>query len=134
MGRTSAIAAGSIPRPAARYMSRRSSTATSTASTSHRRAGSKRTRSLTSDTGDRMAWSERKLTDGFGVELSGQRIDETLPQTERDAVYAAAMRYGVVVIPGQSLSDDALHDFAGTLGRVFAAPRVEGVPATKILP
>jgi alpha-ketoglutarate-dependent 2,4-dichlorophenoxyacetate dioxygenase len=81
-----------------------------------------------------MAWRERKLTDGFGVELSGQLIEPALPQGERDAIYAAAMRYGVVVIPGQSLSDDALHDFAGTLGRVFAAPKVEGVPPTKVLP
>jgi alpha-ketoglutarate-dependent 2,4-dichlorophenoxyacetate dioxygenase len=81
-----------------------------------------------------MAWNERKLTDGFGVELSGQRIDDRLPQAERDAIYAAAMRHGLVVIPGQSLSDDALHDFAGTLGTVFAAPKVEGVPETKVLP
>ena len=81
-----------------------------------------------------MAWSERRLTPGFGVELSGQRIDDALPQSERDAIYAAAMRYGLVVIPGQSLTDDALHDFAGTLGTVFAAPKVEGVPPTKVLP
>src|SRR5262249_36513077 len=81
-----------------------------------------------------MAWSERKLTEGFGVELSGQTLEPSLPQAQRDAIYAAAMRYGLVVIPGQSLSDDALHDFASTLGTVFAAPKVEGVPPTKVLP
>jgi alpha-ketoglutarate-dependent 2,4-dichlorophenoxyacetate dioxygenase len=66
--------------------------------------------------------------------LSGQLITPALPQSERDAIYAAAMRHGVVVIPGQSLSDDSLFDFAGTLGTVFPAPKVEGVPPTKILP
>lgn len=81
-----------------------------------------------------MAWTERRLTPGFGIELSGQAIDPALPRAERDAIYAAVMRYGLVVIPGQSLSDDELHDFAGTLGRVFAAPKVEGVPPTKVLP
>ena len=43
-----------------------------------------------------MAWTERRLTPRFGLELSGQRIDGALPRAQRTAVYDAVMQYGVV--------------------------------------
>jgi alpha-ketoglutarate-dependent 2,4-dichlorophenoxyacetate dioxygenase len=81
-----------------------------------------------------MVWNERRLTPGFGIELSGQRIDGTLSQAERTAVYDAVMRYGVVVVSGQSLSDEAYLEFAESIGEVNPTPNVEGVPASRVLP
>jgi alpha-ketoglutarate-dependent 2,4-dichlorophenoxyacetate dioxygenase len=81
-----------------------------------------------------MSWSERKLTPGFGVELSGLRIGPDLPRANRAAVYEAVVQHGVVVVPGQSLSDDDLFEFADSIGTVNPAPKVTGVPPTRILP
>src|SRR4051812_31783480 len=81
-----------------------------------------------------MAWTERRLTPGFGLELSGQAIEDALPQTERAAVHDAVMHYGVVVVSGQSLSDDAFLEFAEAIGDVNPTPNVQGVPASRVLP
>jgi alpha-ketoglutarate-dependent 2,4-dichlorophenoxyacetate dioxygenase len=81
-----------------------------------------------------MPWNERRLTPGFGLELSGQTIGPELPQGERTAVYNAVMQYGVVVVSGQSLSDDALFDFAASVGEVNPTPNVTGVPPTRVMP
>jgi alpha-ketoglutarate-dependent taurine dioxygenase len=81
-----------------------------------------------------MSWSERKLTPDFGAELSGRRIGPDLPQAERTAVYDAVVQHGVVVVPGQSLSDDDLFEFGDSIGTVNPAPKVTGVPPTRILP
>ena len=75
-----------------------------------------------------MAWTERKLTPGFGMELRGQDLaDLDLPQTERDAVYDAVARYGVAVVKGQDLTNDELYRFAATVGSVVELPRVAGL-------
>ena len=70
-----------------------------------------------------MSWSERKLTPRFGMELSGQQLnDPELPQAERDAVLDAVCTHGVVVVSGQDLGDEQMLDFAGTLGVVMEGP------------
>src|SRR5262249_53694843 len=77
-----------------------------------------------------VAWTERKLTEVFGVELTGQDIGPALPMAERRAVYDAVTRYGVVVIPGQDLSDEDIDDFASSLGspiKIAMAPGAEPV-------
>ncbi len=77
-----------------------------------------------------MAWTERKLTKVFGVELTGQNIGPALPVAERRAVYDLVTRYGVVVIPGQDLSDEDIDDFASSLGapiKIAMAPGAEPV-------
>jgi alpha-ketoglutarate-dependent 2,4-dichlorophenoxyacetate dioxygenase len=75
-----------------------------------------------------MAWTEHKLTPGFGMALSGQDLaDPALPQPERDAVYAAVSRYGVAVVRDQDLSNDALYRFGASIGEVVELPRVAGV-------
>ena len=46
-----------------------------------------------------MSWKERKLTPHFGMELSGQRLDDPdLSQSERYAVLDAVYAHGVVVV------------------------------------
>lgn len=66
-----------------------------------------------------MAWTTRKLTPGFGVELSGQRLnDPDLPQTEKQAVFEAVTHHGVAVVSGQDLSDNDLYAFACSVGTV----------------
>ena len=62
-----------------------------------------------------MPWTERKLTEHVGVELTGARIGRTLSAEDRRAVYDATARYGVTVLPGQDLSDDDIYDFAASL-------------------
>lgn len=70
-----------------------------------------------------MSWNERKLTPRFGLELSGQNLnDPGLPQAERDAVLDAVTQYGVVVVPGQDLGDEQLLGFADSLGVVMEGP------------
>jgi alpha-ketoglutarate-dependent 2,4-dichlorophenoxyacetate dioxygenase len=69
-----------------------------------------------------MAWTERKLTEVFGMELTGQEIGPDLPMAERRAVYDAVTQYGVVVLPGQDLSDDDIDDFASSLGAPIKLP------------
>jgi alpha-ketoglutarate-dependent 2,4-dichlorophenoxyacetate dioxygenase len=69
-----------------------------------------------------MGWRERKLTDAFGVELTGQALGPDLPQAERRAVYDALLRHGVVVLPGQDLSNDDIEDFARSFGPTVILP------------
>lgn len=70
-----------------------------------------------------MAWTRRKLTPRFGVELSGQQLtDPGLPQAEMDAVLDAASRHGVVVVAGQDLSDGQMLAFASSIGVVMEGP------------
>jgi alpha-ketoglutarate-dependent 2,4-dichlorophenoxyacetate dioxygenase len=69
-----------------------------------------------------MGWTERRLKGHFAAELSGQRLDADLPQSERDAVYQTVIREGVVVVRGQDLTDDELEAFAASLGMVMSYP------------
>jgi alpha-ketoglutarate-dependent 2,4-dichlorophenoxyacetate dioxygenase len=81
-----------------------------------------------------MTWSERKLTSRFGVELTGARIDRSLAASDRRAVYDAAMKHGLVLIAGLGLSDDAVHDFAASLGEVFPLSQFSDMPKGKLMP
>ena len=69
-----------------------------------------------------MGWTERKLTEGFGVELTGQAMGPGLPLAERRAVYDAVLHYGVVILPGQDLTDGDIEDFARTFGPTVILP------------
>jgi alpha-ketoglutarate-dependent 2,4-dichlorophenoxyacetate dioxygenase len=70
-----------------------------------------------------MGWTQRKLTPRFGMELSGQRLDDPdLPQAERDAVLDAVCAHGVVLVSGQDLSDEAMLAFASSIGVVMEGP------------
>lgn len=80
-----------------------------------------------------MAWSERKLTPRVGLAMDGLRVDQGLAKIERKRIRAAVHKYGVVLIPGQSLDDDALYAFAEAIGEVVPAPRVSGVPTSPVL-
>lgn len=76
-----------------------------------------------------MSWTERPLAEGFALELTGHAIGAELPGAERRAIHDAVTRHGVVVLPGQSLSDDALYDFANSLGPTIKMPSaLDGVP------
>lgn len=74
-------------------------------------------------------WNIRPLHARFGAELSGHRIDAALAEPLSHAVRDAVYRYGVVVIPGQDLSDDGLFGFAQSLGKVMERNAVTGMPA-----
>ena len=74
-----------------------------------------------------MGWTNRKLTERFGMELSGQDLAADLAQAERDAVYDAVTRHGVAVVKDQDLSNDELYRFAATVGSVVELPRVAGI-------
>jgi alpha-ketoglutarate-dependent 2,4-dichlorophenoxyacetate dioxygenase len=70
-----------------------------------------------------MSWTQRKLAPRFGLELSGQQLnDPALPQAERDAVLEAVTRHGVVRVSGQDLSDEQMLGFADSLGVVMEGP------------
>ena len=70
-----------------------------------------------------MGWTTRKLTQHFGLELSGQQLnDPKLPQAERDAVFEAATRHGVVLVSGQDLDDEQMLAFAASLGVIMEGP------------
>jgi alpha-ketoglutarate-dependent 2,4-dichlorophenoxyacetate dioxygenase len=73
-----------------------------------------------------MSWTERKLAEGFGIELSGQDLAADLPQSEYTAVYDAVARHGVAVVKGQDLSNDAFYRFGTSVGAVVELPRVAG--------
>jgi alpha-ketoglutarate-dependent 2,4-dichlorophenoxyacetate dioxygenase len=73
-----------------------------------------------------MGWIERKLTEGFGLELTGQALGPDLPLSERRAVYEAVIHHGVVVLPGQDLSNDDIADFAHSLGPTIELPTAIG--------
>ena len=62
-----------------------------------------------------MPWTERKLTERVGIELTGLRLGPDLPAADRKAVYDATVRHGVTVLPGQDLSDDDIYEFAASL-------------------
>ena len=80
-----------------------------------------------------MAWTERKLTPRVGLALEGLQVDKGLSRTDRKRIRAAVHEHGVVLIPGQSLDDDALYAFAEAIGEVVPAPRVTGVPTSRVL-
>ncbi len=70
-----------------------------------------------------MGWTKRDLKPGFGLELSGQQLnDPGLSQIERDAVLDAATRHGVVLVSGQDLSDEQMLGFASAIGVVMEGP------------
>jgi len=81
-----------------------------------------------------MAWTERKLTEVFGVALTGQKIGLDLPLAERRAVYDAVTRYGVVVLPGQDLTDEDIDDFANSLGSPILIPSAADEPPVAVRP
>jgi alpha-ketoglutarate-dependent 2,4-dichlorophenoxyacetate dioxygenase len=81
-----------------------------------------------------MAWSERPLTERFGVELSWLVISPELPQPDRMAIYDSVVEHGVAVVTGQDLSDDDFYDFASSIGAVTPSPAMSGVPQGKVLP
>jgi alpha-ketoglutarate-dependent 2,4-dichlorophenoxyacetate dioxygenase len=74
-----------------------------------------------------MGWTTRKLTEHFGIELSGQDLASDLPQAEKQAVYDAVAQYGVAVVKGQDLTNDELYRFGASVGEVVELPRVNGV-------
>ena len=53
---------------------------------------------------------------------------------ERRAVYDAVTRYGVVVLPGQDLSNDDIDDFAGSLGSPIKIPAMADEPPVAVRP
>jgi alpha-ketoglutarate-dependent 2,4-dichlorophenoxyacetate dioxygenase len=81
-----------------------------------------------------MPWSERPLTDRFGIELSGLVIGPDLPQADRMAIYDSVVEHGVAVVTGQNLSDDDFFDFASSIGAVTPSPKMSGVPQSRVLP
>ena len=82
-----------------------------------------------------MPWRERRLADGFTIELSGQKIGPGLSETDRRAIYDATALRGVCVVPGQALSDEDIFDFAASLeDEVVIDTPLEGVPFTRVLP
>jgi alpha-ketoglutarate-dependent 2,4-dichlorophenoxyacetate dioxygenase len=82
-----------------------------------------------------MPWQERELTGAFGVELTGAKIGPELSKADRRAVYDATARFGVCVLPGQSLSDDEIYDFADSLeDEVVIDTPLEGLPFSRVLP
>ena len=81
-----------------------------------------------------MPWSERPLTERFGVALSGLVIGPDLPQADRMAIYDSVVEHGVVVVTGQSLNDDDFFDFASSIGAVTPSPVMSGVPQSRVLP
>src|SRR5262245_47632453 len=80
-----------------------------------------------------MGWTERKLTETLGVELTGQALGSALPQAERRAVYEAVTHSGVVVLPGQAISDDDLYDFANSLGTPVMLPSSLGAEPVRVV-
>jgi alpha-ketoglutarate-dependent 2,4-dichlorophenoxyacetate dioxygenase len=80
-----------------------------------------------------MAWTERKLTPKIGLALEGFRVDEGLTEAERARIRAAIYQNGVVLLPGQSLDDDAFYAFAEAIGEVVLPPSVSGVPPNRVL-
>jgi alpha-ketoglutarate-dependent taurine dioxygenase len=74
-----------------------------------------------------MAWERRKLTPSFGMELSGQSLRPGLPLAEMKAVYDAVVEHGVVVVKGQSLSDEDYAGFAAAIGEIVPLPMIDGL-------
>ncbi len=82
-----------------------------------------------------MPWTERKLTDRVGIELTGLRLGPNLSAADRNAVYDATVRHGVTVLPGQDLSDDDIYDFAASLENpVVDVRNLEGVEDSRVTP
>jgi alpha-ketoglutarate-dependent 2,4-dichlorophenoxyacetate dioxygenase len=82
-----------------------------------------------------MPWTERKLSEHVGIELTGLRIGPGLSQADRTAVYDATARYGVTVIPGQDLNDGDIAGFADSLADpVYEVENLEGVPDSRVTP
>lgn len=80
-----------------------------------------------------MGWTERRLTPAVGLALDGVRADQGLSAAQRERIRAAVCEHGVVVLPGQSLDDEALYAFAEAIGEVVPAPNVTGVPTSRVL-
>ena len=82
-----------------------------------------------------MPWTERKLSEHVGVELTGARLGPDLSAADRKAVYDATARYGMAVLPGQDLSDDDIFEFAASLeDEVVEVRNLEGVPDSRVMP
>ena len=70
-----------------------------------------------------MTWTTSRLSPAFGLEMSGQRLDDpNLSRVDRDAVLDAVTRHGLVLIAGQDMDDDQMLAFADTLGVVMEGP------------
>ncbi len=68
-----------------------------------------------------VGWRAERLTEAFGVRLQGVSIRCGLSKTQVRAIYDAVITHGVVVIPGQDLSDDDYLAFASALGEATSA-------------
>ena len=79
-----------------------------------------------------MAWSQRKLTPSFGIELSGQSLGSDLPLAEMTAVYDAVVEHGVAVVKNQSLSDEDFANFASSIGQIVPLPMIDGLERSKV--
>jgi alpha-ketoglutarate-dependent 2,4-dichlorophenoxyacetate dioxygenase len=74
------------------------------------------------------AFQRRPLNDRFGVELWGVAVGPAMAQSAVDAVRNEAMRNGVAVLRGQSLTDADLQNFAERMGSLRGA-YADGTPA-----
>jgi alpha-ketoglutarate-dependent 2,4-dichlorophenoxyacetate dioxygenase len=82
-----------------------------------------------------MPWTERKLSEHVGIELTGARLGPDLSTADRNAVYDATARYGMAVLPGQDLTDDDIFEFAASLeDEVVEVRNLEGVPDSRVMP
>ncbi len=76
-----------------------------------------------------MPWTERKLTERVGIELSGTRIGPSLSQADRLAVRDATARHGVTIVRDQQLSDEDIYDLVASFGdRIVEVETADGVP------
>jgi alpha-ketoglutarate-dependent 2,4-dichlorophenoxyacetate dioxygenase len=81
-----------------------------------------------------MSWTERRLTSRLGVALSGVRADGDLSAAELDRIRRTVFAHGVLLLPEQALSDDALFAFAEAVGKVVPTPNISGAPQDRVLP
>jgi alpha-ketoglutarate-dependent 2,4-dichlorophenoxyacetate dioxygenase len=80
-----------------------------------------------------MPWTTRRLTEGFGIELSGLQIGPDLSAADRAAVHDTVVHHGVAVVRDQQLSDDALYEFAESLGVVVPMPKdIPDIPSARV--
>jgi alpha-ketoglutarate-dependent 2,4-dichlorophenoxyacetate dioxygenase len=80
-----------------------------------------------------MNWRERRLTPRMGIALEGLRIDAGLPAAELQRIRERAHEYGVVLLPCQDLTDDALYAFAESIGVILPTPDVAGTSQARVL-
>jgi len=70
------------------------------------------------------SWSIQKLHPRFGARLEGHRMGLSLPHSLRQEIVRAVHHYGVVVLPGQHLSDDEIYDFGDSIGCIHGKDNI----------